>query len=83
MTQTHSCPKCNGEMVAGFVIDMSHMRAFTSQWSEGAPERDSFLGFKIGGNVINPPVDTIPIGTFRCKSCGYLESYARDEFAPK
>jgi hypothetical protein len=24
----------------------------------------------------------VPVGTYRCTACGYLESYARLEFAP-
>ncbi len=28
-------------------------------------------------------VKLLPTRTFRCASCGYLESYAREEFAPR
>ena len=32
---------------------------------------------------IKPTNAKIPIGTFRCRTCGFLESYAREEFAEK
>jgi hypothetical protein len=28
-------------------------------------------------------VKCVPVGTFRCSACGFLESYACPEFAPK
>jgi hypothetical protein len=33
--------------------------------------------------VIVRPRSVLAIGTFRCESCGYLEEYARPEFASK
>jgi hypothetical protein len=34
------CPKCNGPMEAGFILDRGHWDAGeVSQWVEGAPER--------------------------------------------
>jgi hypothetical protein len=67
-------------MEQGFVVDnMSGGRA-VSHWAEGAPEKKwpyierSWAGAKL-------PEEVIPIGTFRCSSCGFLESYARDEFS--
>jgi hypothetical protein len=30
-----------------------------------------------------PDEKLVPIGAFRCSSCGFLEMYARDEFAAK
>src|SRR5262245_51400037 len=69
---SQSCPKCNGEMEQGFVVDMAP-GSRVSQWAPGAP---------FGMFALRIPKSRHPIGTFRCSSCGYLESYAREEFAP-
>jgi hypothetical protein len=72
-------------MVPGFITDFAHGAALIPQWADGTPVRASFFGFKFCKNQISPPTrdQMIPIRTFRCSSCGYLESYARDEFAPE
>lgn len=69
------CPKCSGEMERGFVLDMSHAARLVSQWGRGAPQKSFWMATKA------PDDATVPIGTFRCATCGFLESYARDEFA--
>jgi hypothetical protein len=71
------CPKCQGKMVLGFVVDFSHAQAVVSSWVEGSPEKSFWTGTKV------PAEKRIPIGTFRCTKCGYLESYARPEFASR
>ena len=70
-----SCPKCEGEMEQGFIVDYSHGALFVSQWAPGAPKKSFWQWTKL------PKEGAIPVGTFRCSSCGYLESYARPEFA--
>lgn len=69
------CPKCNGEMDQGFVLDMTYGSRLVSQWAPGAPAKSFWSGTKL------PEQKLIPIGVFRCQACGFLESYARDEFA--
>ena len=71
------CPKCQGEMVQGFVADFTHGGILVSTWVEGPPESSFWRGTKV------PQEKRIPIGTFRCSACGYLKSYARTEFACK
>ena len=85
MTQSKmSCPKCNGEMDQGFVIDNTYGAALVSQWMKGPPKAAKFFGKVLATIVKTPkPADLIPIGTFRCSACGFLESYARPEFAAK
>ena len=80
-----SCPKCSGEMVHGFVIDRSHAFTFVSQWKRGTPTPNSWFESLFTGLGIKTPkaAECLSIGTFRCKTCGFLESYARDEFAMK
>lgn len=68
------CPKCSGLMEQGFVIDYTHGGLFVTQWAKGAPQKSFWTGTKVPG-------EHLPIGTFRCSSCGYLEAYARQEFA--
>lgn len=69
-----SCPKCNGVMQQGFLVDNSPHARYVSHWAPGVPQRSFW-------NVTKLPDGSLPIGAFRCKSCGYLESYAQDEFA--
>jgi hypothetical protein len=69
------CPKCDGPMEQGFILDMTHGARLISHWAPGAPVKSFWTGTKL------PAEKLIPIGVFRCASCGFLESYARDEFA--
>jgi len=71
-----SCPKCQGEMVQGHVLDTTYGGNLLSRWSPGPPKNYFWTG------ILNT-FPKIPIGTFRCQSCGFLESYARKEFAAK
>lgn len=75
MTQSTSlCPKCQGEMVQGYVEDRADSQVFTSHWISGLPVKEILSGIKSKSK-------RIPIGTFRCRSCGFLEFYAREDFA--
>jgi hypothetical protein len=70
-----SCPKCKGAMQQGFILDLTYGARVVSQWAAGAPRKSFWQGTKL------PEEGLIPIGTFRCSMCGFLESYAREEFA--
>ena len=79
-TESIRCPKCNGVMVQGFIADFQGSKfCRVSNWVEGAPVKSTWLGmsFPASGEKY------IPVGTFRCSVCGFLESYARPEFAAK
>ncbi len=65
------CPKCDRRMEAGTVIDRGYGRADISSWIEGLP-RLGWFGVKLRG------VKLYPVTTYRCRSCGYLELYARE-----
>jgi hypothetical protein len=69
-----ACPKCQGEMVQGFVPDYSHATILVGSWVEGPPVKSFWSGTKVRRK------QCIPIATFRCADCGYLESYASPEF---
>ena len=62
-------------MEQGFVVDKDHAWQIVSHWVAGAPLKSFWTGTKV------PEGKRIPIGSYRCSSCGFLESYARDEFA--
>ena len=69
------CPKCNGDMVQGFVPDYSHSSIFISGWHQGKPNKSFWTVAKA------PLAEGVPIGAFRCGKCGFLEFYADPEFA--
>lgn len=70
-----NCPKCQVEMQQGFVLDNTYGARLVSQWSPGQPLKSFWVGTKRSEDEL------IPIGTFRCKGCGYLESYAMPDYA--
>ena len=75
-TSPRQCPKCSSGMNQGFVIDNTEGGARrVPQWAAGAPRKSFWLGTKL------PEQELVPIGAFRCGSCGYLELYARQDFA--
>jgi hypothetical protein len=41
-----------------------------SAWIDGAPEPSFWSGLKLKGH------QRLPVTTYRCSACGYLESYA-------
>ena len=70
MAQSHTCPKCGGGMVQGFVVDKGHGTSTVAAWVEGEPVKSIWTGLKLRGRT------TVPIATWRCRKCGFLESYA-------
>lgn len=82
------CYKCESEMVRGFIWDITHGGMGQCTWVEGLP-RKGFLGgvkpdhpasFWTGAY---PEGAALPVATFRCPTCGFLESYAGEEFGPE
>ena len=71
MTTTPTeCPKCKAPMEEGFLLDKTHGANLNSHWVAGAPDRSFWTGVKVHGKRL------VPVRTFRCTSCGLLESYA-------
>ena len=64
------CPKCRSAMEPGFLVDHTHGGMQDSRWVEGLPERSIWTGLKLRGRK------PVPVTTFRCRKCWYLESYA-------
>jgi hypothetical protein len=75
-TAHNQCPKCGGRMTQGFVVDFHQGGSRrVSSWVEGAPQKSFWHG------TTAPDMKGLPIGTFRCEGCGFLESFARPEFS--
>lgn len=68
---TKTCPKGGGRMGPGYLLEFTnHNSRRVTDWVEGAPER-GFLGIlKVKGHT------RLPVETYRCERCTYLESYA-------
>ena len=69
MTDAPKCLRCSGEMEVGFLLDRMHSGAQAAEWISGPPEKKWIGGVKTNTR-------SFPVETWRCKSCGYLESYA-------
>jgi hypothetical protein len=72
MMRTNRCPKCEGAMIQGFILDSADSRRSVSSWIEGIPIKSFLTGVKIGKRK------QYSIESWRCGRCGFLESYARD-----
>jgi len=70
MARSKICPKCQGSMAEGFVIDNGYGRRDVSTWFQGAPRRSIWGNIKLWGSA------PLEIATWRCEGCGFLESYA-------
>jgi hypothetical protein len=63
-----ACPKCKAAMQEGFPIDRGGPTV--GEWVEG-PREYGWLGLRWMRKR------RLPITTYRCPACGYLESYAK------
>lgn len=58
-------------MEEGFLLDSTDSSRVQTKWVQGPPEESRWgMGVKLKGRI------QLPISTFRCTKCGYLESYA-------
>lgn len=68
MANSIKCPKCGGEMEEGLITDKGHLDAdMTSQ----------IWGTKIKGLFKTNVENSKNVIVYRCKNCGYLESYTK------
>jgi Domain of unknown function (DUF6487) len=67
--ESAGCPKCNGTMEVGFILEGGEGR-YVDVWVEGAPMPSFWTGLKTSNRR------KLEVTTYRCASCGYLESYA-------
>jgi hypothetical protein len=73
------CPKCNSPMTRGYSVDIG------SGTTAGMDHVERWVPGRAVKSVlaILRPRNALSVATFRCESCGYLESYARPEFESK
>lgn len=64
------CPRCDGRMAEGFVLDHGYGTTHISTWQAGEPRKSFWQGVK------QVKAEQKPVSTLRCDRCGYLESYA-------
>ena len=68
------CPKCKKAMGAGFLIDRGNNdRKRVTEWVDGVPQKSFWTGISTAKRLV------LPVATYRCTACGYLESYARTQ----
>jgi predicted nucleic-acid-binding Zn-ribbon protein len=70
MRQPTECPKCRGSMSQGVIADVGYGQWVIASFLPGTPKVSRWFGLKVRKK------DLVPISTWRCRSCGYLESYA-------
>jgi Domain of unknown function (DUF6487) len=70
------CPDCQGEMIVGFILDMTYGGQLVPRWLQGTPEKSVWTGVKAKGKECRA------VETFRCTKCGLLKSYANVEVDP-
>jgi predicted nucleic-acid-binding Zn-ribbon protein len=68
---TIECPKCRNKMEEGFIMDEGYGTIHANKWLEGPPEKSFWTGTKTAGKR------QVAVTTYRCTSCGYLESYGK------
>ena len=73
MMEVHNqCPKCNGEMKQGFILDhKDYASCVVAKWQPGEPQKSFWRG------VQSKDGPHYEITAYRCTGCGYLESYAK------
>ena len=72
---TPECQRCRTRMERGFIVDHSHAERVVSQWAPGEPRKSFWSGMKLDKSEL------LPVATFRCPKCGFLESYADKAYA--
>lgn len=73
MHEPLTCPRCNGDLEPGHMIDHTYGGSLQPQWQPGEPARSFWMGVKVKRKEL------LPVVTYRCVECGYLEMYARPE----
>ena len=63
------CPKCHGTMSEGMVV-VGNGWSMLSRWQPSPNNSSNFWGAKVRR------AEALPVVTYRCTRCGFLESYA-------
>ena len=65
------CLRCGGRMEEGYMLERApNIELKVSEWVEGRPEKSFWVGLNLRHR------NRLPIMTYRCEKCGWLESYA-------
>jgi hypothetical protein len=65
------CTECGGEMEIGYIADHTEYGCVQQVWVKEPPQKNWIGGLKIKRENVRK------VDTNRCKSCGFLKSYAR------
>jgi hypothetical protein len=68
---TVECTRCHVQMESGWVPDNTQRGLLRENWCPGEPQPSFWTLLKVENKD-----KVVPVTTFRCPSCGYLESYA-------
>lgn len=68
----YRCPKCDGQMEEGYVLDHTYGTCVQARWIQGKPVRSFWFGLRLSG------AEQRLVRSYRCTKCGFLESYALD-----
>ena len=80
LKESPKCLKCGSDMESGFILDLGHSAIYQGQWMEGEAEpADKTFGFIDSGGVKIKGHTRYAVTTYRCKECGFLESYANQK----
>jgi hypothetical protein len=61
-------------MESGYTVDVGYGRTDVPKWVAGEPARSFWAaGLKLSGR------EQLPVTTYRCRQCAYLESYAQPD----
>jgi len=75
--EIHHCPKCQSAMDQGFLTSRSLDYNKPDDWVAGPPEHSLLFGTQVRGKTHYQVV------SYRCQSCGLLESYAQPVSLPQ
>ena len=73
------CPKCNDGMNEGHIVDERYGPRGKSKWAKGKNLHGGFTLHLRWPWVRSMPNDEYYLTVYRCRSCGFLESYAVEE----
>ena len=57
-------------MEPGFVVNEGYGKKLVATWAAGEPQKGFWTGLRVRAK------DRVEVATYRCRRCGYLESYA-------
>jgi hypothetical protein len=73
MEEEFVCSLCGGKMKLGYILDRGQhcVPQTAAEWVEGLPEASIWTGLRVKGK------ERYRIESFRCGTCGRLDSFAR------